>query len=384
MIATCAFGVGVDKKDVRTVLHTYIPENPNKYYQEAGRGGRDGLPCLSTVLYIDEDVDSAFSLVSKVLTVDKISGRWFSMLNSGNTVPLLNGKYNIDTYTKPSYNESEIYLDSISGRDVDWNVYVILLLRRSGLLKIDDVNYDNGKYNFFVTILNRDILRKNDKAEAIFEKIREIEWKKNEKDFLLMKKNLYNTKRVCWSSMFNKVYTLTNEYCAGCNQHDDVLDFEDNWKTLKIDIDVPLSRVDERINKYTYGSQYLLVIEKNDTAKVIKNMINSGADVLVANSETIENCIFCVEDDIDANSNIVSYEYNEFFDLITSNKFFASGAIIIHFPENVLFQNKILNIINYNKADEITYIIISSSDFYLQNRNKYLSEVVPGLCRQEF
>ena len=130
MIATCAFGVGVDKKNVRTVLHTYVPENPNKYYQEAGRGGRDGLPCLSCMIYTNQDVDSAFNFVSKVITTEKLIGRWFSMLNSNKTQPLLDSRYLIDTYVKPDYNTDEEYIDSISNKDINWNVYVILFLRQ--------------------------------------------------------------------------------------------------------------------------------------------------------------------------------------------------------------------------------------------------------------
>lgn len=135
MIATTAFGLGVDKPDVRTVIHACLPENLDRFYQEVGRGGRDGNSSISLLCTTRGDKDIAASMLSKALiTPDKAIPRWEGMRRSSYRAPGVGDVLRVDI-DSPPYGQPNMRRGP-SNRN--WNEHTLLLMERARLIAITD------------------------------------------------------------------------------------------------------------------------------------------------------------------------------------------------------------------------------------------------------
>ena len=131
MVATSAFGLGVDKADVRTIIHATMPESLDRFYQEVGRGGRDGLASVSLLIYTEEDVDQARGLSQQTLIGNELAfERWQSMI--GHPVPHASatGWVWVDLERR----RADIAGNSPVNRD--WNLRTLNLMAMAGLVEL--------------------------------------------------------------------------------------------------------------------------------------------------------------------------------------------------------------------------------------------------------
>ncbi|RUW54560.1 ATP-dependent DNA helicase RecQ [Mesorhizobium sp. M1A.F.Ca.ET.072.01.1.1] len=132
VVATSAFGVGIDKRDVRTVIHAAVPETLDRFYQEVGRGGRDGCPSASFLIYSREDQEIANQIASPSLISDDLAfERWSTMYGDSIQLDTLGRLLEVDLAAVPPR------LRRQSDYNQSWNMRTLIMMARAGMLELE-------------------------------------------------------------------------------------------------------------------------------------------------------------------------------------------------------------------------------------------------------
>lgn len=136
MVATSAFGLGVDKNDVRTIIHATLPESLDRFYQEVGRAGRDGKAGAALLLYTDDDGAQAERLATPTLIGDDLGfDRWTLLIDKAARV----GDWywlNLELLTAR--------LPMPSKANCEWNIRTLTLMARAELIELVSLRTDAG------------------------------------------------------------------------------------------------------------------------------------------------------------------------------------------------------------------------------------------------
>ena len=218
VVATSAFGLGIDYPHTRSIVHACMPETLNRFYQEVGRGGRDGKSSISLIVPTDKDIKIAESINNKKIIGNELGfKRWKSMFNrkENNTINL---------NTAPSYG-----IDFDSKRNIGWNAQVLLLMTRAGLIELigfPEISQNEEELDKHYHKLNIRIIEENHLDEKVWSSavgtIRNHIQKSNRNSLGLLKK--FIKQEACPADILNQIYKLSldnKEYkvsllCSSC------------------------------------------------------------------------------------------------------------------------------------------------------------------------
>jgi ATP-dependent DNA helicase RecQ len=141
VVATSAFGLGVDKQNVRTVIHAQCPESVDRFYQDVGRSGRDGQSSVSLLVTTPEDWAEVSGIGKpKFISAQIGLDRWKRMYQERKTLETTPQTILVDL-------NAARRLDMRGDYNRNWNVRTLQLLQRAGALEFvshDEEDYDHA------------------------------------------------------------------------------------------------------------------------------------------------------------------------------------------------------------------------------------------------
>lgn len=374
IIATSAFGMGVDKREVRAILHTFIPENLDRFYQEVGRGGRDGYSSLSLVLTsLKEDENYiTFFTRNKVLSVEKIIERWKAILDE-HREQISGDELWVTVESAPE----RLKENGKTGKlNVSWNEYVILFLFRHKIIDILDIKLDSETKNRILNIKLIELELANDleKLKKYLEPIRALERASVDKEIHYVRSMITNDDQ-CWAKYFRKTYTLTDRTCNGCP----VCRRKGESKTYSNEgFDI--------IENKELLIKSLLANRKDMSKLVIANFHNSLDDIKKVMDLCIENEIDCVISDFNLVDKVSMYNYLKFKFYLYSYEDFLKrvdenlviGNIAVFFSKEQDINDYLYRFILKlkNKKRIKTILMIVSDDIYIESEGKTIKNIV--------
>lgn len=251
MIGTSAFGLGVDKSDVRSIVHATLPENVDRYYQEVGRGGRDGYSVSALLCTCPEDIALAYSLNPRRITFEKAEPRWRAMLATPNRSSSGDVRC-VNRNAVPAGKHREVV-----EVDRDWNDHLLLLLQRAGAIQVVDMATSDDE--LLIRILDSRLLEDSEHFRIIFENAREQEKGVNLTDQLVEIIKLYSNTRAetCLGRRFAEIYDDVQIACGGCSScraegqeayGGETLDFQVSYPTELAQQPLPISPLAPSLN----------------------------------------------------------------------------------------------------------------------------------------
>lgn len=156
MVATNAFGMGIDKPDVRVVIHADVPDSPEAYFQEAGRAGRDGMKAYAVLLFCARDKITLKQRLSDTFPEKSYIRKIYEDINFYYQMAMGDGRgctfaFNIDEFCR-NFKHFPVQTDS-----------ALKILTRAGYLEYTD-EQDNASRIMF-TITKEELYRIREQSE---------------------------------------------------------------------------------------------------------------------------------------------------------------------------------------------------------------------------